>query len=197
MKSEAFTVALLVCCITGSASARVQNNTHFATRVPIAISVDSDGIPTQVAVGETLALHWRVYSNNAFRYQFSGTTRDEAGNELPYPLLYKQEVDASGQQVTDRYEVLDTQFGVEVSDYGSIQYRDHWGNGRMATGQAPDLVKLPHDPLSPSGSMGRIMPADATNAARIALYALSQADTADQSGLYHTEVKLTITAEEQ
>ena len=175
----------------------MQDNVDYTTSVPVAISVDSEGIPTQVAAGEILTLHWRVYSNNAFRYQFSGTARDEAGNELPYPLLYKQEVDASGRQVTDRYEVLDTQFGVEVSDYGSIQYRDHWGDGQMATGRAPDLVKLPHDPLSPSGSMGRIMTADATNEARIALYAVSKADTADQSGLYHTEVKLTITAEEQ
>lgn len=197
MKSVAFTVALLVFCIAGSASARMQDNVHSTTRVPVEISVDSEGIPTQVPAGETLALHWRVYSNNAFRYQFSGTTRDEAGNELPYPLLYKREVDASGQQVADRYEVLDTQFGVVVSDYGSIQYRDHWGEGQMATGRAPDLVKLPHDPLSPSGSMGRIMTADASNEARIALYALSKADAADQSGLYHTEVKLTITAEEQ
>ena len=41
------------------------------------------------------------------------------------------------------------------------------------------------------------MTADATNEARIALYAVSKADAADQSGLYRTEVKLTITAEEQ
>lgn len=193
----ALTIALLVFCIAGSASARMQDNVHYTTKVPVAISVDSEGVPTQAAAGETLALHWRVYSNNAFRYQFSGTAKDEAGNELPYPLLYKQEMDAGGKQVADRYEVLDTQFGVVVSDYGSIQYRDHWGEGQMATGRAPDLVKLPHDPLSPSGSMGRIMTADATNEARIALYAVSKADAADQSGLYHTEVKLTITAEEQ
>ena len=146
MKSVAFTVALLVFCIAGSASARTQDNVYYTTEIPVAISVDSEGVPTQAAAGETLALHWRVYSNNAFRYQFSGTAKDEAGNELPYPLLYKQEMDAGGKQVADRYEVLDTQFGVVVSEYGSIQYRDHWGEGQMATGRAPDLVKLPRRP---------------------------------------------------
>ncbi|WP_308873849.1 hypothetical protein [Thiothrix subterranea] len=197
MKSVASIIVLLTCCMVDAVSAKTQDNVHYTINIPVAISVDTEAIPTPVAAGETLALHWRVYSNNAFRYQFSGTTKDESGNELAYPSLYKKEVDASGKQVADRYEVLDTQFGVEVSDYGSVQYRDQWGKGQMASGNAPDLVKLPHDPLSPSGSMGRIMTADATNEARIALYAISKADAADQSGLYHTEVKLTITAEEQ
>ncbi len=174
-----------------------QDTVTYSTRVPLAISVEAGEAPTQVVSGEVMSMQWRVYSNNAFRYRFSGTAKDETGNELAYPLLYKQEVDASGQRIPGQYDALDTRFGVMALGYESIQRGDHWGEGKLAAGSALDLVRTSADPLSPSGSMGRIMSADATNEARIALYAKGIADNASQSGLYQTEVMLTVSADEQ
>lgn len=197
MKSLTSAVTVLAVFISNPILAMGQDAITSSTRVPFAISVEAGETPSQVAPGEIMSMQWRVYSNNAFRYQFSGRAKDEAGNELAYPLLYKQEMDASGKQVPDKYEVLDTHFGVVVADYGSTQNKDNWGDGKMAAGSGPDLVRVPTDSQSPSGNMGRIMTADATNEARIELYAKGMADNTDQSGLYSSEVMLTVIADEQ
>jgi hypothetical protein len=174
-----------------------QDTVTYAAQVPLAISVDTIGTTSQVTPGEIISMQWMVHSNNAFRYKFSGVAKDEAGKEVPYPMLYKQEIDANGKHIPNSYEVMDTLFGVTVSDYGSVQQCDNWGKGMAAVGSAADLVKEPADLLSPSGSMGRIMASDADNQAKIGLYAKGIADMSDQSGLYNAVVMLTVIPDEQ
>lgn len=197
MKSLTTVVTVLTVFMISPVCAVEQHTITYSTTVPLAISVEVSGTPPQATPGEIMSMQWLVHSNNAFHYQFSGTAKDETGNELNYPLLYKQEMSASGNPVPDQYEVLDTKFGVVVENYGSIQHLDNWGNGKLAAGAATDLVKAPTDPKSPSGSMGRIMPADTTNQAIIELYAKGITDNADQSGLYNSSVILTVIADEQ
>ena len=72
-----------------------------------------------------------------------------------------------------------------------------WGNGKEAAGEAKSLVADTSDATSPYGTMGRVMTGDKTGKATISLFSKGIADATDQSGIYNSEVMLTVTAEEQ
>jgi hypothetical protein len=183
----ALTIALFAVSATGFA-AETKDSVKQSVNVEQSISVDSPADPATAAAGEAI---------NAFKYAFTGTSKDDAGAELKFPQFIKQDVDANGKLVDNNYDTLDTTFGVALSDYESVQRGDTWGNGKAAAGEAKALVADASDTTSPYGTMGRVMTGDKTGKATINLFSKGVADATDQSGIYNSEVMLTVTAEEQ
>ncbi|SEA83322.1 hypothetical protein SAMN05660964_02562 [Thiothrix caldifontis] len=191
----ALTIALFAVSATGFAAE--SDTIKQSVEVDQTISVDSPADPATAAAGEAINVAWTVNSNNAFKYSFSGTSKDDAGADLKYPQFIKQDVDANGNLVDKNYDVLDTSFGVALSDYESVQNSNTWGKGEAAVGEAKALVADTSDATSPYGTMGRVMTGDKTGKATISLFSKGIADASDQSGIYNSEVMLTVTAEEQ
>ncbi len=191
----ALTIALFAISATGFAAE--QDSIKQSVSVDQTISVDSPADPATAAAGEAINVAWTVNSNNAFKYAFTGTSKDDSGADLKFPQFIKQDVDANGKVVDKNYDVLDTTFGVKLSEYQSVQRGDLWGKGEAANGDAKSLVADTSDAASPYGTMGRVMTGDKTGKATISLFSKGLADAADQSGIYNSEVMLTVTAEEQ
>lgn len=180
---------------TPSFAASASDAVRQCVSVAQSISLNNPADPATAVVGDVIPVAWTVTSNNAFRYVFSGKSKDDNGNDLAFPQFIKQDVDASGNPVANKYDTLDTTYGVQLSDYESVQKGDRWGNGEAAAGAASILVGSAE--TSPYGQMGRIMTGDETSKATITLFSKGIADTTDQSGIYTSEVMLTVTAEEQ
>jgi hypothetical protein len=191
----ALTIALFAVSSTGFAAEK--DTIKQSVKVGQTISVDSPADPATAAAGEAINVAWTVNSNNAFKYAFTGTSKDDAGTELKYPQFIKQDVDANGKVVDKNYDVLDTTFGIALADYESVQNSNTWGKGETADGKAEALVADTSDANSPYGTMGRVMTGDKTGKATINLFSKGLADATDQSGIYNSEVMLTVTAEEQ
>ncbi len=192
----ALTIALFAVSATGFAADK-SDSIKQSVDVDQTISVDSPADPATAAAGSAINVAWTVNSNNAFKYAFTGTSKDDAGKELTFPQFIKQDVDANGKVVDGNYDVLGTTFGVALNDYESVQTSDTWGNGNAADGKAEALVADTSNAGSPYGTMGRVMTGDESGKATINLFSKGIADPADQSGIYNSEVMLTVTAEEQ
>ena len=104
----ALTIALFA---VSTASFAVDSETlKQSVNVDQTISVDSPADPATAAAGEAINVAWTVNSNNAFKYAFSGTSKDDAGSDLKYPQFIKQDVDANGKLVDNNYDSLGTTF---------------------------------------------------------------------------------------
>ena len=197
MKFQQIALSIALFAVSTASFAVDSETLKQSVDVDQTISVDSPADPATAAAGEAINVAWTVNSNNAFKYAFSGTSKDDAGSDLKYPQFIKQDVDANGKLVDNNYDSLDTTFGVALSDYESVQNGDMWGNGKEAAGEAKSLVADTSDATSPYGTMGRVMTGDKTGKATINLFSKGIADATDQSGIYTSEVMLTVTAEEQ
>jgi hypothetical protein len=169
----------------------------YSVDVNQSISVDSPADPKTAAAGDAIQVGWTVDSNNAFKYAFSGVSKGDDGSAVTFPQFAKQDVDADGKLVEKNYDHLDTTFGVVLDKFQSVQKGSTWGEAEKAGGKAEALVADTSKEESPYGTMGRVMPGDETGKAAINLFAKGVPDAADQSGIYNTEVMLTVTAEEQ
>jgi hypothetical protein len=197
MKIQHIALAIALFAVSATGFAAESDSIKQSVTVGQTISVDSPADPATAAAGEAINVAWTVNSNNAFKYAFTGTSKDDTGADLKYPQFIKQDVDANGKAVDNNYDVLDTTFGVALSDYESVQRGNTWGKGEGANGKAETLVADTSDAASPYGTMGRVMTGDKTGKATISLFSKGLADAADQSGIYNSEVMLTVTAEEQ
>lgn len=138
-----------------------------------------------------------VTSNDGFDVSFSGdSSKDDAtqGN-YGYPVFTKQDWDASGNPVSNKYDHLETTFGVAITDCTSVEIGSTWSGGANATGMPADLVLDRNVSGSPDMSIGRIMPA--AGIAKVHLYAKGAAYQERQSGKYTTTVTCTVWANPQ
>ncbi|WP_308873841.1 hypothetical protein [Thiothrix subterranea] len=72
----ALTIALFAVSATGFAAE--SDTIKQSVEVDQTISVDSPADPATAAAGEAINVAWTVNSNNAFKYSFSGTSKDDA-----------------------------------------------------------------------------------------------------------------------
>ena len=138
-----------------------------------------------------------VTSNDGFDVSFSGDSpKDDAthGN-YGYPVFTKQDWDASGNPVSNKYDHLETTFGVTITDHTSVEIGNTWGGGDNATGTPANLVLDRDVSGSPDISIGRIMPA--AGIAKVHLYAKGVAYQERQSGKYTATVTCTVWANPQ
>ena len=140
---------------------------------------------------------WTVTSNDGVDVSFSGTSKTETGQTTDFPQFIKQDVDASGSAVVDKYDVLTTTCGVVITDYTSVEIGDTWGGGGTPTGSPQDLVKSLNAQGSPDAAIGRIVTKDdgqGNMIAKIHLYVTGSATAEDQSGNYIMTVTCTVTS---
>ena len=154
-------------------------------------------------IGET---QWTVTSNNAVKVNFTGTSRDDDGTTYNAPRFHKQEVDASGVLITNRYDHLDTKYGLVIIGSDSIANETSrtnqtaiktWRGGDIPDASPSQLVTDKTLSGSPGLYWGAIMPSDAGKF-QMSLYSQG-VGTADstQSGVYSTTVTAVITANEK
>ncbi|MDD5392400.1 MAG: hypothetical protein PHE17_05210 [Thiothrix sp.] len=197
MKLNIIALSIALFAVSNQGFAADNDTVKYSVDVNQSISVDSPADPKTAAAGDAIQVGWTVDSNNAFKYAFSGASKGDDGSAVTFPQFTKQDVDANGTAVANNYDHLDTTFGVALKEYQSVQKGDTWGDADKAGGKAETLVADTSKAESPYGTMGRVMPGDTTGKAAINLYAKGTPDAADQSGIYNTEVMLTVTAEEQ
>ncbi|MDD5392408.1 MAG: hypothetical protein PHE17_05250 [Thiothrix sp.] len=197
MKFNYIALSIALFAVSTQGFAANSDTVKYSVDVNQSISVDSPADPSTAAAGDSIAVAWTVNSNNAFKYTFTGASKGDDGSTIAFPQFTKQDVDANGKLVDKNYDHLDTTFGVSLSEYASVQRGNTWGNGKTASGKAESLVADTSKTESPFGTMGRVMPNDNTGKAVVSLFAKGTPDAADQSGIYNTEVMLTVTAEEQ
>lgn len=197
MKFNNIVLSIALFAVSAQGFAAEKDSVKYSIDVNQSISVDSPSDPKTAAAGDSVNVAWTVNSNNAFKYAFSGTSKGDDGSTIAFPQFTKQDVDANGKLVDKNYDHLDTTFGVALSDYASVQHGNTWGDSKTASGKAEALVADTSKTESPFGTMGRVMPNDNTGKAVVSLFAKGIPDAADQSGIYNTEVMLTVTAEEQ
>ncbi|MCY4045834.1 MAG: hypothetical protein OXE99_12220 [Cellvibrionales bacterium] len=163
----------------------------------LSISTPSDPATGDASSGSAMiSTTWTVTSNNAFAISFDGNSKDESGATISFPQFTKEDVDANGAG-KGTYDVLDTKFGVEVTEHDSTAVSPTWGGGATPTGEPADLVKSLDASGSPDAAIGAIMPGDDTSTAKVTLNAKADKDQFDQSGNYNMSVTITATAEEQ
>lgn len=143
---------------------------------------------------------WTVGSNNAVNIQFASTTKGTDGaNVTDAPQYYKQSKKADGTAITNDYDVLVTEYAVNITGAESTELsKVLWGTSVSDPAGSPaDLVKAHTVAASPGGTIGRIMPADATGQFVVHLYSQGHSTQDDQSGTYDLDVQITVSPEEQ
>ncbi len=154
-------------------------------------------------IGET---QWTVTSNNAVKVNFTGTSKDDDGTTYNAPRFHKQEVDASGVLITNRYDHLDTKFGLVISGADSIANEESrtnqdsirtWKSGSNPSATPNQLIAGLTDTESPNTYWGSIMPND-DGEFTMTLHSKGSGDrSTTQSGIYSTELTAVITADEK
>lgn len=148
---------------------------------------------------------WKIKSNNGVNIGFSGAS-PEGNGIVDFPRFYKQETNARGELIPNQYSYLETNFGVTIINYDSIErgvtredtsdlWYSIWGGGIGTTG-TPELLADASNTLSPNGYWGAIMPND-QGEFLMSLYAEGVASANSQSGNYTMSVILNLTADEQ
>ncbi len=158
-------------------------------------------------VGDAQILHasWKVKSNGGFYIDFTGNSKSDVGEDLGYPRLVKQDIDAAGVPIPNRYDHLNTTYGAEISNIGSLNIteRVEWSElGDHAVfaggGEAPAVADYELQ-LPPAGHHMGVMPHDLIGSegqseyVEVRLYVKGESDVDRQAGLYTGEVTLTIT----
>jgi hypothetical protein len=138
-----------------------------------------------------------VTSNNGFDINFTGASFDDTGGALTYPHFVKKDVKADGTAHTNRYDNLDTTFGITITDHDSVETTDTWGGGAVPVGTGTDLVKGLTVASGPDATIGTIMPDDDDSEATINLYSSGILSTHDQSGDYSATITITATTDEK
>lgn len=150
-----------------------------------------------------------VTSNGWVDYTFTGHTMNADGNLVEAPYFYKQEVDAKGELIPDRYDVLDTKLGIDITDADLLKsinsgsskpnYWQYHSGSPMGTPE--DFILPLSDSNSPVGTIGAFSSAIDGNTpeleSKINVYAAHGSNTTSQSGQYRLDVILTVIAHER
>jgi hypothetical protein len=170
----------------------------------IAVATDFNTSGTSTAdVGET---RWKITSNNAVKVNFTGTSKDDDGTTYNAPRFHKQEVDASGSLISNRYDHLETKFGLIISGADSIANEESrtnqdsirtWKSGSNPAASPDQLTAGLSATDSPNTYWGAIMPND-SGEFTMTLHSKGVGDNSTtQSGIYSTELTAVITADEK
>lgn len=119
---------------------------------PQSLSVSSPNNVTERSSNGIINRTWHVVSNNAVTIKMSGKSPNETDGENAYPVFYKQEVDASGAVIANKYDHLVTTYGATIEGFydttttnaGSAKV--DWAGGAAvakakANGSDPDTVQ--------------------------------------------------------
>jgi len=148
---------------------------------------------------------WEVHSNNAFDFKFedAGSSYKDTFAEgvYGYPVFTKLDVDASGDQYTDRWDHLTTEWAVDIIDEDSVSGSGGatWGSTSNPAESGAHLVGGFEVADSPNAAdaIGRVMPDDDDNQSTVKLYSEATSTTDAQSGDYSCTVKMTVRMDEQ
>jgi hypothetical protein len=196
------------------------DNVTLSFNHPQSLAVSAPNNVTERASGGIINRTWQVVSNNAVTVKMTGKSKTDAGVADATPVFYKQEVDANGDVIADRFDTLVTTYGVTVVDAGSQSdgAKAIWGSGAAAdadatttdadgtiakaidytsalTGTPADLVNIADD-SGLNKTLGTIMPKDNGQfALRLSAKGIGDVATT-QSGDYQVTIVATFMANE-
>ena len=195
------------------------DNVTLSFNHPQSLAVSAPNNVTERASGGIINRTWQVVSNNAVTVKMTGKSKTDAGVADATPVFYKQEVDANGDVITDRFDTLVTTYGVTVVDAGSQSdgASATWGSGASAadvdggvndgtksqstdyasvlTG-TPALLVATGGASDLNGTLGTIMPKDNGQfALRLSAQGIGDVATT-QSGDYQVTIVATFMANE-
>ena len=163
--------------------------------LPQSIYIDS----AVTEAGLETSIQFTVRSNSGFDISFAGDSPDENGVLLGYPRFTKQRVNASGELIPNRYDYLQTEFGILVERFQSVQRGYRWGNDVDPKGPGEHLVKplnvIVPEPHSPHAAIGRIMTDAIIQESDVTLYLKIVPAPNAQSGRYSMTLTFIATAD--
>lgn len=176
--------------------------------IPQTLSVEL-GSDDLVINGGSAGLY-NVYSNGWVDFEFEGNSYSETGQVVELPYFYKQEVDAKGNLINNRFDILGTRLGVAIEDADLLYalnvnstHKNYWQyQSASAMGTPENFIVNKSDIKSPGGKIGPFSPNidglyNADNYAKVYVYAQHDANPTSQSGEYKLNVTLTVTAHER
>jgi len=172
---------------------------------PQTIAVNTPDNATGSASGDVSTTTWTVTSNNAVAVNFTGTSPDETTGTQSFPQFSKQEVDANGTAIADRFDHLATTYGIVIAGSDSIANEatrngdaiKTWHDGIVPTATPTQLVTASGTAGSPFSHYGSIMPSD-EGVFTMSLYSQGVGDqSTTQSGIYSTTLTAVVTADEK
>jgi len=183
---------------------------------PQSLAVSAPNNVTERESGGIISRTWQVVSNNAVKVKMTGKSTNDDGTDNATPVFYKQEVDASGAVIANRFDTLVTTYGATVSGENDLSGVNAWGGGAtddtdggvkdglnagtadgkdyesVLTGSPANLVATDF-----TDNFGSIMPSDAGRFA-LKLSAKGIGDVATtQSGDYQVTIVASFMANEQ
>jgi len=211
MKNYKFNHLSIALLISNTAIAVVADQQQESVTIefihPQTISVSTPNTTTGSASGSVSQTTWEITSNNAVSVNFMGDAPTEtADSGRGYPQFSKQEVDADGTLIANRYDHLDTKFGLVISGADSIANEESrtnqdsirtWKSGSNPSATPNQLIAGLTDTESPNTYWGSIMPND-DGEFTMTLHSKGSGDrSTTQSGIYSTELTAVITADEK
>jgi len=150
-----------------------------------------------------------VNSNGWVDYTFTGHSMGVSGGRDEVPYFYKQEVNAKGELIPDRFDVLDTKLGVNITNADLLKavnsgsskpnYWQYHSGSPMGTPE--DFVSSLSNSASPGATIGAFSSAIGGNTpeseSKINIYAIHDANPTSQSGKYRLDLTLTVIAHER
>lgn len=213
LSRSAFIFQMIFC---GVASAQQAEDTVTSNAVtlmlvnPQELLVVDAGQSEPVTLGDSsdakvLYASWKVKTNGGFYVDVSGNAKSDDGLDLGYPRLVKQDIDASGVPIPNRYDHLNTTYGMELINIGSlnvterIEWNEAGDRAIFAGGGETPAVADYELQIPQSGHHFGIMPHDLMGSGEVPeyvelrLYMKGESGVDRQAGLYTGEVTLTIT----
>ena len=120
--------------VSTNANIDESDNVTLSFNHPQSLAVSAPNNVTERASGGVINRTWQVVSNNAVKVKMTGKSKNDNGTANTAPVFYKQEVDANGAVIADRFDTLVTTYGVTVVDAGSQSdgAAAIWGGGAVA-----------------------------------------------------------------
>jgi len=200
------------------------DNITLSFNHPQSLAISAPNNVTERASGGIINRTWQVVSNNAVTVKMTGKSKTATGVADSSPVFYKQEVDANGDVIIDRFDTLVTTYGVTVVDAGSQSSGASaiWGGGAVldtadiattSTGVdaglnattdyksvltgSPALLVATGGATDLNGTLGTIMPQDNGRfALRLSAKGIGDVATT-QSGDYQVTIVASFMADEQ
>jgi hypothetical protein len=150
-----------------------------------------------------------VNSNGWVDYTFAGYSMNNDGDREEVPYFYKQEVNAKGELIPNRFDVLDTKLGVNITNADLLNAinsgsskPNYWQyHSGSPMGAPADLILPLGYSESPSATIGAFSPAigglTPESESKINIYAIHSANPTSQSGKYRLDLTLTVIAHER
>ena len=183
---------------------------------PQSLAVSAPNNVTERSSGGIISREWQIVSNNAVKIKMTGKSTNDDGTPNASPVFYKQEVDATGAVIANRFDTLVTTYGATVSGQNDLSGGAVWGSGAVddANGGVKDglnggtadgkdyesvLTGTPENLVDTNftDNFGSIMPSD-NGRFKLKLSAKGIGDVATtQSGDYQVTIVASFMANEQ